>query len=43
MADTSKPKSSKRAPKIPPPPPFQPDLKLITYIEVDQRPEAKRR
>lgn len=29
--------------EIPPPPPYQPDPKLITYIERDQRPKREQR
>lgn len=29
--------------KLPPPPPFQPDRDLITYIEKDRRPREKKR
>ncbi len=44
MADRPAPPPQADKPaEIPPPPPYQPDPKLITYIERDQRPRREQR
>jgi hypothetical protein len=43
MAESTTPPQAVPPVRVPPPPPFQPDPKLITYIEKGQRPSTTKR